>query len=147
MVKRFTYLIGIVLFLSLVSCYGPSTLTPSGPRTIVLDGTPISEEAMGGFVSWTCHDYSNPEGILVEVGFFGVSSLEGNGFILFDGGHSGELALYYRDGLEHRWNWGPNGTDYSFVIKTDGAGAYYNFSRAEDGETIKPSDFYKCKQR
>ena len=141
-------ILAVTALMMMVSCYGPSSLTSSGPRTLVLDGESITEEAMGGFVSWTCHDYSNPEGILVEVGILEVSNMGFNGFILFDGGYSGEFALYQREGLDRSWIWGTDEEPiYKFVIKTDGTGAYYDFSSVPEGESTKPNDIFKCKQR
>ena len=139
-----------VLFMALVSCAtnrSMNSLTPSGPRTIVLDGDTIPERFVGGFTSWKCKDYSNGGPIRVEVGFFGDPKWEGVGFILYDGGYSGKITHYQRMGLEHRWDWGPNEADYSVVIKTDGTGAYYNFSTVSKGESTKPREIYKCKQR
>ncbi len=69
------------------------------------------------------------------------------GFILFDGGYTGRTTLYQRKGLDHRWDWGPNATDYTFVIKPDGTGLYYDFSTVTEGESTKPSAIYKCYQR
>jgi hypothetical protein len=85
--------------------------------------------------------------ILVEVGFFGDPTYEGLGFILYDGGYKGGRTYYRRTGLEHRWDWGPDGSDYAFVIKSDGAGLYYDFSTAEPGESKKASEVYKCYRR
>jgi hypothetical protein len=47
----------------------------------------------------------------------------------------------------YRWDWGPNKTDYSFVIKPDGVGLYYDFSYVQKGESIKARDVYKCYKR
>lgn len=139
----------LAVFLSLVSCttVPPSTTpTPKGLRSIIIDGDTLIESESGEFKSWYCKDYIKEGPILVEVGFFDKPKFEGLGFILYDGGNSGDLASYQRTGLEHRWDWGPEGV-YSFVIKTDGTGAYYNFSTVPKGETTKPSAIYKCYKR
>jgi hypothetical protein len=151
--KKTTYLMAFVLLMSLFSCAvfpsvaPPPSATPSGPRTIVLGDEAFTEEDVGGFISWYCQDFVDGGRILVEVGFFGDTSLEELGFILYDGGYSGELAYYHRTGLEHRWDWGPNGADYAFVIKPDGTGLYYDFSSVPYGENTKASDVYQCHQR
>ncbi len=93
---------------------------------------------------WYCQDFVDGGRILVEVGFFGDPSLEGLGFILYDGGYSGELTYYRRAGIEHRWDWGPNETDYAFVIQPDGTGLYYNFSSVS---RAKASEVYRCYRR
>ena len=69
------------------------------------------------------------------------------GFILYDGTNTGEIVLYNRTGLEHRWDWGSKNNSYSFVIKTDGTGLYYDFSTADDdGRKSKADDIYKCRK-
>ena len=143
----------ILFLLSLFSCSTftsistPPSANASGPRTIILNGREISEEDVGGFISWYCKDYVDGGPVLVEVGFFKNEKLKGIGFILYDGGYKGEMTHYERIGLEHRWDWGPNENDYSFVIKTDGTGLYYDFSSAKKGESIKAREIYKCYQR
>ena len=99
------------------------------------------------FTSWYCKDFVEGGPVLVEVGFFGDPGLAGLGFILYDGGYSGERTFYQRTGLEHRWDWGSNGCEYSFVIKTDGTGLYYDFTGVPKGESIKAREVYKCYRR
>ena len=152
MARTSIHLVGLVL-LSLSSCTGLPSLapapsaTPSGPRTIVLGGQPVSAADVGGFISWYCRDFVDDDRILVEVGFFGDPALEGMGFILYDAGYKGERTHYRRTGLEHRWDWGPNGSAYAFVIQPDGTGLYYDFSAAAPGESKKASAVYKCYRR
>ena len=158
--KKRVIIFATIVALVLTSCEtlirtlpAPSA-TPSGPRTIVLDGEAVTEEDVGGFTSWYCKDFVNGGRILVEVGFFGDPGFEGfsfkgMGFILYDGGYSGTSAYYYRDGLDHRWDWGPPGVsyDYSFIIDPDGTGHYVDFSGAEPGETKKTTELFKCYRR
>jgi len=153
MKKTITYLISIMLLILLVSCstfpqFVPApSVTTSGPRTIILNGDTFTEEDVGGLISWYCRDYINEGRILLEVGKFGDPNLEGLGFILYDGGYTGEFTLYRRTGIQHRWDWGPNGNDYAFVIKPDGTGLYYDFSTVTGGEGINASEVYQCYQR
>jgi len=155
MVKRLTYLTSFVLFISLVSC--ATSRRPSathlddyyisGPRTIILDGDTISEKDVGGFRCWYCTDYIDGSKTLVEVGYFkGLGEIQ-VGFVLYDGSYSGTMTFYRRTGLEHRWDWGPNLGEYSFVVKTDGTGLYYDFSSVEEGESTKAKEVYKCRER
>jgi hypothetical protein len=140
----------IVLFvittLSFAACADMASSTPSGPRSIILDGKTYSETDEGKFVSWRCKNFINDSGTLVEVGTFTNSLYSGLGFILYDGGYSGESTHYGRKGLNHRWDWGPHGNDYAFVIKPDGTGLYYDFSLAPSGEEVKANAVYKCQQ-
>jgi len=84
---------------------------------------------------------------LVEVGLFGDPSLAGQGFVLYDGGYTGEFTHYGRKGLVRRWDWGPDGNNFAFVIKPDGTGLYYDFTSVKLGEGKKANEVYKCHQR
>ena len=69
------------------------------------------------------------------------------GFVLYDGTNTGDIVLYRRDGLSRRWDWGTTGS-YSFIIKSDGTGLFYDFSTADDaGIKSKADDIYKCRRR
>jgi hypothetical protein len=133
--------------ISCVSILRPPSANATGPRVIILNDKVISEDDVGGFTSWYCRDYVYEDRVLLEFGYFNDPNLSGIGFILYDGGYTGEFTLYQRSGVEHRWDWGPNETDYSFVIKPDGIGLYYDFSYARKGESIKARDVYKCYKR
>lgn len=140
----------LVLLFAIASCSIPPSATSSGPRTLVLDGKSISEDAAGGFTCWYCKDFINEGPIVLEVGHFGAPSPNEVGFILYDGGYSGKIVAYQRTGLEHRWDFGDEGDEsanYSFIIKTDGIGAYFDFTNLSVGEQTKPKDIYKCYQR
>jgi len=142
--------LGILAFaiatFSFTACTTMPSSTPSGPRSIILNGKTFSEAELGEFVSWSCKDFVYRSGTLVEVGFFTNSKLSGAGFILYDGGHSGEVTSYQRKGINHRWDWGPNGTEFAFIIKPDGTGLFYDFSSVSSGNATKANDVYKCSQ-
>ena len=152
---RFNHFSMYLLFLGsllMVSCTTfssiafPASANPTGPRTLILDGKSISEDEIGGFISWYCVDYIDGGPILVEVGYFGDTEFESIGFILYEGGYIGELTYYSRTGLEHRWDWGPN-DEYAFVIKPDGTGLYYDFSSVKVGTSTKARSVYKAYRR
>jgi len=150
--KTLRYLTGPAMFMSLFSCASlPSATsrssTPSGPRTIIVNGEAISEVDAGGFTSWIAKDFVEGGPVLLEVGFFGNPLLKGFGFVLYDGGNTGERALYRRTGLEHRWDSGPRVTDYALVIRPDGTGLYYDSFSDPSGESAKATRVYKCHQR
>lgn len=130
---------------SLTRLLPPASATDSGPRTLILDGKEIDEKDAGGFISWYCVDYVDEGPILLEVGFFGDEKKKIQGFILFDGGYSGKLTSYRRDGLDHRWDWS-NG-NYTFVIQPDGTGLYYDFSSVKPGTSMKARSVYKAYKR
>jgi hypothetical protein len=143
--------LGIVVFVIAMLSYTACTTMPfsTGPRSIILNGKAYSETDTGAFVSWRCKDYFSDSSklfkpTLFELGKFTNSKLSGSGFVLFDGGNSGEFTNYARAGINHRWNWGPNGAEFSFIIKPDGGGRFYDFSSVPLGERIKPDGIYKC---
>lgn len=128
------------------ACATIESSTSSGPRSINLSGKTYSEAELGKFVSWRCKDFIRPSDTLVEVGVFTKDELAASGFILYDGGDSGVLAHYQRQGLNRRWNWVSGGSNFSFIVKPDGTGLYYDFSSVPLGETTKARDVYKCSQ-
>ena len=125
------------------ACMAPPS-APAGPRTIILDGETIDEEKVGKFITWRCNDFVNGGRTLVEVGYLPKLNIFDLGFVLFDGGNTGAKTQYHRQGINHRWDWGPNKTDYSFVIKPDGTGLFYDFSSVPKGAAKKANDVYKC---
>ena len=141
-------ILSIFVNVSCVSFAGlapPASAVESGPRTLILDGKKVSSEDVGGFVSWYCVDYIEEGSILLEVGYFGNDKLDGVGFILFDGGYTGQITMYERDGLDHRWDWEDG--DYTFVIQPDGTGLYYDFSSVKPGTSTRARAVYKAYKR
>lgn len=147
MKKIITNIVILSATLLLVSCVTPPSSKPSGPRTIVLGNETYNEANLGKFTSWLCNGDDSDKGTLVEFGLFSNADLNGAGFILYDGGYTGELTKYRREGINNRWDWGPNGVDYAFIIKPDGTGFYYDFSSTVEGVTIKSKDVYECEKK
>jgi hypothetical protein len=121
-----------------------SHITNSEYRSVILDGETYSEIDLGDMTSWRCKDYFDGGKTVVEVGFFTSTDFHDLGFILYDGTYRGETTNYQRKGVNHRWDWGPNGYEYAFVIKTDGKGLFYDFSGVDNGEKVTANDIYKC---
>ncbi|PML94458.1 hypothetical protein [Vibrio breoganii] len=145
MKRLLTLLSTIAVIPLLVSCKTTTSVSSSEPRIITLDGVEITEDFSGQFVSWKCRDFVYDTDTLVEVGY--LSEQLTAGFVLYDGGDSGELTYYERKGINHRWNWGgDNGIHYSFVIKPDGTGLFYDFSNTKPGEVIKAGQVFKCQR-
>ena len=46
-------------------------------------------------------------------------------------------------GIDLRWDFGEGGK-YTVVVGPDGSGAYYDFSRVEDGGATMPSQHFNC---
>lgn len=138
--------LAVLGILGLTAC---QTISQSarGPRTILVGGDLYSEAKLGRFVTWRCKDFIYGGRTVVEVGIMPSVGQPSIGFVLLDGGDTGEETIYRRLGLEHRWDWGgKSGGDFAVVIKTDGTGLYYDFSNAPEGEQIKARDVFKCSQ-
>lgn len=146
MKKNLLVVLCLFFILLITSCLSvPASATTTGSRTLILDNNTISElDTDNGFTAWFCKDYVYGGKVLVEVGYFDING-ERYGFILYDGGYTGEITTFYRDGLHYRWDWGKD-NEYSFVIKTDGVGLYYDFSSSKDG-TAKPREVYSAYKR
>jgi hypothetical protein len=55
--------------------------------------------------------------------YFQTPISSGIGFILYEGGYSGNSTYYERAGIKHRWDrGGPEDNDYAFVMEPDGTG-------------------------
>jgi hypothetical protein len=126
------------------SCGTLPSATPSGPRSIELNGELVTESDSLKFISWSCTDYFDKAETLIEFGRFDGLEEDAFGFVLYDGSAVGEFAVYQRRGLDHRWDWGPDGGDYAFIIEPDGTGRYYDFSSVSDGESTSSSGLYDC---
>ena len=128
-----------------------TTQTAPTLRVISVNSREIREADAGKFTSWVCRDYVQRGNVVLEAGHFNHPKLEGLGFVLYDGGNSGELASYERAGLLHRWDWGWNENRqvhlYSFLMKPDGTGLYYNFSSATAGHKEKADDIFTCQSK
>ena len=145
----------------LASCV--EDIRPDSERTIILDGLELTESKPGEFPAWRCNDYIDKGKTLIEVGiiplehfttpeyidndefmdnFSRIAGFMGDyiGYVLYDGTNKGTWAMYRRTGLKHRWDWGED-SQYSFMIKPDGVGLYYDFSAVE---TKKADDVYNC---
>ena len=146
--------LGIIVFVIAMLSYTACTTMPfrTEPRSIILSGKTYSETYIREFVYWRCEDFVSRSDTLFgprtlfELGILTNSKLSASGFVLYDGGNSGELTNYERRGINHRWDWGPNGAEFAFTIKPDGTGLFYDFSSTQSGERIKPSGMYKCYQ-
>ncbi|MEW5894315.1 MAG: hypothetical protein AB1650_00915 [Candidatus Omnitrophota bacterium] len=135
-----------LLIVSLSGCASLSSLVSPKPRAITLGDTVYNEETSGKFICWECRDFIDDGRILVEVGIFSDPKLKDVGFVLFDGSNSGNITYYQRRGINHRWDWGPDWNDFSFIIEPDGTGLFYDFSNAKS-KSIKANQVFKCWQR
>ena len=124
-----------------------SSKSPKHSRTINLNGKEFSEEEHGSFEIWECRKTFDGDKVLFEVGRFVDSDLSQYGFILYDGSSSGDLTIYQRRGLDKRWAWETPGGRFSFIIKPDGIGHYYDFTGVADGERIKSTDLFRCSEK
>jgi len=117
-----------------------------GSRVIVIDGIQFDEDEADVLLTWKCTDYFDGGRTLVEVGIFSDPDLSDAGFVLYDGGNTGDPTSYQRQGLNRRWDWGSKGASYAFIIEPDNTGQYYDFSSVPAGESTKSRESYKCYQ-
>ena len=137
---------------------------PDTARTLEIDGKTFDK-----YTLWGCSEYSGDGPILIQLAITDITvkdilktaqevkaiQLDKDiikaskefqehklGFILFDGRKESVMALYKREGINHRWDWEEG--HYSFVIKPDGTGLYYDFTNVKSG-TTKARDVFKCK--
>ena len=142
--KKAILLFALCFVLALVtSC---TTLdNTSRNRTLDLDGIAVNEQDYGGCVRWYATDtYSDDfvKPVYFQVGYFQENEI---GFVLYGDGTTGTEAVFEREGLNLRWDWGFDGYYYiySLIMEPDGTGLYYDFSTSSDG-VGKPSSLYKC---
>ena len=150
-------LIGSALILFIAGCTtleSPSTepassKSPKHSRTIDLNGKKFSEEEHGSFEIWECRDLfdSDSDKVLFEVGRFVNPDYPIGGFILYDGSSSGDLTFYRREGINKRWDWETTGGRFSFILKADGTGIFFDFSDVADGEKTKSDGVFQCSKK
>lgn len=92
---------------------------------------------IGKKISWSC--YKNISNIKPLVEIATLSKTEG--YIKID--DSTVFTSYNRKGFNHRWDW----EEYSFIIKPDGVGLYYDFNFVSEDKTTKPSQVYRCDKK
>jgi hypothetical protein len=138
------HLVAVVAVVVVSLGCGPTYLfpgSPKAPRVLLLDGVSIRELRAGDFQTWACFDYVSEAGLAIEVGLFH----DGTGFVLYDGTDTGTSANYERRGPNRRWDWGPNGNDFAFVLKPDRVGLFYDLKSATTNK--KADDVFKCRER
>ncbi len=111
---------------------------------ILLAGNAYAEDS----IDFECQSgsYWNPDGkVLVR-----AIIVPDSGFGLVTVADTDYVAKYERKGFNHRWDFEFNEEedrfDYTFVIKPDGTGLYYDFSIMEPGKPVSPSQTYICQQ-
>lgn len=147
--RRFIFI--LLSALLLISCVSTPTFEsnetpiskknkmPSDDRGVLIDGMVIVESDLGDIERWYAVDkYDSNSEVLFQV--VRVLQLENTGYVLYGNGSIGTAAVFSRQGLNLRWDWGDN-LEYSIVIHPDNTGYYYDFSSSKDG-TANPSGFY-----
>ena len=110
-------------------------------------GSSAQDEFDGAMVEkWECREFSEDYGkILIKL--WRINGMkEGFGYLEYAG--VSFPALFKLDGLSLRWNWELDQDDmwdYSFVVKPDGTGLFYDFSGVEKGDSTRATDLYTCK--
>lgn len=98
--------------------------------------------------TWWCTDYFQKDKyVLTAVVYKGLSSAQQKGKVwISDVDVDPDFEMIYElDGINRRWNWGLSGNgvyDYSFIIKPDGTGLYYNFRHKDTN--VEASEVFRC---
>ena len=143
MLKKICYLFFIFFVLMFVeSCASASgekgKYIEKAPRDRILElsGKLYSEADFGGVERWFAVDKYNSDGkVRFQVGYF--KDEPNIGFVLYEGGVQGELAIVYRDGLNLRWDW----SNYAIVVESNGTAFYYDFKYQKTN--VKPRDLFR----
>ena len=142
--KRLLYI--LILSLLFFSCTTPPSATNNGIRTLILDDISVAEnETDNGFTAWELEDYYEGGPTVIEVGYFEKSGIK-YGFVLFDGGYTGVLAHFLREGIDYRWDWGSE-YQYCITVSPDEKACYYDFSLGTRGEPQRPRALYRAEKR
>tara|TARA_R110002096_G_scaffold279095_3_gene473280 strand:- start:3585 stop:4025 length:441 start_codon:yes stop_codon:yes gene_type:complete len=145
--KSFTLL--VLLFSSIAMTTSCNSLAvksdPENPRVITIDKKAYQENQ---YTSWRCYKNLLSTKVLVEVGRFNNQENNKGGFIIYEGGDTGEAIAYKRAGLNHRWDWNKVDGSYSYtlVIDPEGNGLYYDFSGSKNESSQEAKANYKCKK-
>ncbi len=142
--KFFLFSIVPVVLIFMVSCALTSgkNYIEDAPRNRVLklSGKLYSEADFGGVERWFALDKYGRENTKVrfQVGYF--KDNPNVGFVLYEGGAQGELAIVMRDGLDLRWSWFNLG-EYAIVLKSNGTAFYYDFKSQE--KNVSPRETFR----
>lgn len=128
----------ITAFIPLLSSCAMAATPQQQTTFITLDGEQITKEELGKYTMWNCTDRVYKKDTLLSIGI--SHDFKDLGFILYENKMSGDSTAYAREGLNQRWDWGK----YSFILKPDGTGSYYDFTFVKSGETTKPDSWYYC---
>ena len=108
-------------------------------RALNLSGKLYFETDFGGVERWYAVDkYSSSGKVQFQVGYFRDNP--NFGFVLYEGGTQGEIAIVIRDGLDLRWSWFNLG-EYAIVVKPNGTALYYDFKSQE--KNVAPRESFR----
>lgn len=120
-------------------------------RTLKIGGKTFDK-----YTLWGCREYSGDKRLVLELVKIEIpdnetpKELQGTyvGLILFDDREDYAGGMYRREGINHRWDWGEGKGkgDYTFIIKPDGTGLYYDFTNVKQGGITKSKDYFKCEK-
>ena len=141
MLKKLCYLFFILMFVE--SCALTSgdkeQYIENTPRHRVLElsGKLYSETDYGGVERWFAVDKYDSDGeVRFQIGYF--KDEPSLGFVLYEGGTQGTLAIVYRSGLNLRWDW----SNYAIVLESNGTALYYDFSSQQTN--VKPRELFRA---
>ena len=118
-------------------------------------GAAVAEEDIQPDELWNCYAPSdeNKQKVIIYLYWHQLPGEKhglGIGAVEFsNSGAAGHTAMFELLGLNRRWRFGVSDAgdafQYSFVIRPDGTGLYYDFTTSKDGSAL-PSQVYDCVQ-
>ena len=104
--------------------------------------TPTRPVIRGDGLNWRCFKDRDLVQLTAEL----LSDKQGVGEVTV--GTISHQAKFRIEGFDRRWDFGLSDDftsyEFAFVIAPSGAGGYYDFTLAEDGEPTKPKRVYEC---
>ena len=91
---------------------------------------------------WDCYDYGYGGKYLLTIGYIPELKIEGYavGKLFLKDATTPIDTIYKLNGVQHNWEW----DKYRIVIDSDGTGRYWDFSNADDGESVMSKEVYEC---
>ena len=124
----------------------------AGAQESDVDREAFEEKIASCVYEWDCFDFADlqKETVLVNLNALKCPEEEsGVGWVTLSGRKGLEQSGSFKiEGLEYRLLFGDGESEYYlFVVKADGTGLYYDFSKIEEDGSAKPSQIFQCVDR
>ena len=122
----------LILFISL----GLIGCSKTSPQQVQIGGESYQ------WKKWDCFAFGYAGEFLFTIGYIPELELDGYqaGKLFLKDADSPIDTVYQLKGVQHNWEW----DKYRIVIDSDGTGRYWDFSNADDGESVMSKEVYEC---